>query len=130
MIKIPFTVSRENRRAIKEAYLEGTELADQKRVDYVNARLSRVIRRLSMSDEPWHQEIAEVASILARSVRKNSRLPASARKHVVAALYYLCDPDEVIPDYIPGEGYADDALVINLCLSNLKAAGLELTDFA
>ena len=39
---------------------------------------------------------------------------SSDAKKLIAALYYLCTPDDIIPDYDKERGYADDAYVINL----------------
>ncbi len=36
---------------------------------------------------------------------------------VVAALLYVLSPIDLIPDFIPGIGYLDDALVVAACLS-------------
>ena len=34
-----------------------------------------------------------------------------------AALLYVANPIDLIPDYIPGVGYVDDAAVVRVCLS-------------
>ena len=40
---------------------------------------------------------------------------SEVRRSVLAALFYLCNPYDVIPDFTPGSGFADDAHVMNLC---------------
>lgn len=126
-IKIPFTVSREERALIKDAYLAGVESADKDKLDYIIKHLPRVLKRLRKTDEPWLMEVADVAEHFVTLLRKDSGVSKDARKELVAALYYLCHPFEVIPDYVPGRGYADDALVLNTCMSRLRQRGVVLT---
>jgi uncharacterized membrane protein YkvA (DUF1232 family) len=35
---------------------------------------------------------------------------------IVAALLYVINPIDLIPDFIPGVGYVDDALIVAACL--------------
>ena len=42
------------------------------------------------------------------------------RSPVLAALAYLCDPEDVIPDEIPGIGLLDDAVMIELVFRELR----------
>jgi uncharacterized membrane protein YkvA (DUF1232 family) len=125
-IKIPFTVSREERAQIKESYLAGVQSANAEKVVYIAKNLPKVLRRLKKSEEIWHQQMADTAEVFASLLRKESGISRSARKELVATLYYLCHPFEVIPDHVPGRGYADDALVLNTCLSRLRQLGLKL----
>ncbi len=60
----------------------------------------------------------------ARSVK--ARLAEPGRREILAALFYLCNPYDVIPDYSPGSGYLDDAIVINSCLAALRARSSSL----
>lgn len=43
--------------------------------------------------------------------------PATAKALVMAALAYFVLPDDLIPDFIPGLGYTDDAAVIAAVLA-------------
>jgi|GEM_PF-3137098 len=129
-IKIPFTVSREERAQIKESYLTGVQSANAEKVAYIAKNLPKVLRRLKNSEELWHQQMAEAAEVFAYLLRKESRISRSARKELVATLHYLCHPFEVIPDYVPGRGYADDALVLNTCMSRLRQLGVKLEEEA
>ena len=127
-IKIPVTVTREERAAIRETYLAGIGEADSEKVSYIIKNLPRVLKRLRRSDEVWHEQIANVAERFADLLHPESGVAKSGRKELVAALYYLCHPFEVIPDYVPGRGYADDALVLNMCLSRLRQRGANVDE--
>ena len=43
------------------------------------------------------------------------------RKRVLGALVYFCDPEDMIPDHIPGLGFLDDAIYVEIILGELKA---------
>lgn len=44
------------------------------------------------------------------------KVPGWTIAAVVAALLYVLNPFDLIPDFIPGLGYVDDALVVGVCL--------------
>lgn len=43
------------------------------------------------------------------------------RNRVLGALIYFCDPEDIIPDSIPGLGFLDDAIYVELIIRELKA---------
>jgi hypothetical protein len=47
-------------------------------------------------------------------------LPDADRANVLAALAYFASPDDIIPDNVPVLGFLDDAIMIELCLQDLK----------
>jgi len=47
-------------------------------------------------------------------------LPQAQRHRVLCALVYFCDPEDLIPDSIPGLGYLDDAIMIELVFRELR----------
>ena len=47
-------------------------------------------------------------------------LPEAERKNVLAALVYLCEPEDLIPDEVPVLGYVDDAIMIELVVRELR----------
>ena len=47
-------------------------------------------------------------------------LPAEDCQRVLSALIYFCDPKDVIPDSVEVLGFLDDAIMIELCVLDLK----------
>ena len=47
------------------------------------------------------------------------RLEGRDRERILAALAYFVDPDDLIPDRVPGIGYLDDAIMIELVARDL-----------
>ncbi len=47
------------------------------------------------------------------------RLAGADRARVLSALAYFVNPDDLIPDRIPGIGYLDDAIMVELVVSEL-----------
>jgi uncharacterized membrane protein YkvA (DUF1232 family) len=49
------------------------------------------------------------------------QLSDEERKRVLGALIYFCDPEDIIPDHIPGLGFLDDAIYVEIVIRELKA---------
>ena len=56
-----------------------------------------------------------------------AELPWRAVTALGATLGYLCDPLDVIPDFLPVVGYLDDLFMVELCLAS---AGEHLREYA
>ncbi len=71
--------------------------------DFIGDRLAKLEVIINMvSDEEW-------------------QLSAEDRNRVLGALVYFCDPEDIIPDHIPGLGFLDDAIYVELIIRELKA---------
>jgi len=84
------------RKLIDEA--KGSELPD-----FIAQRLVKLETVINMTnDEEW-------------------RLTDEERKRVLGALVYFTDPEDLIPDHVPGLGFLDDAIYVELVIRALKA---------
>ena len=48
------------------------------------------------------------------------KLSGEDRARIANAIAYVADPDDLIPDHIPGLGYIDDALMIDMVSKDLR----------
>ena len=48
--------------------------------------------------------------------RKYRKIPFGTIAVIVCTLLYILNPQDLIPDYIPGIGYIDDAFIMSLSL--------------
>ncbi len=48
------------------------------------------------------------------------RLPAEDLERVLSAMCYFADPDDLIPDRVPGIGFLDDAIMAELVVKDLE----------
>lgn len=79
--------------------------------DYIRSRLGQLQILIDMlEDEGWGmQEVGQ--------------------KRVLSALAYFNNPEDLIPDHIPGLGFLDDAIMVELLCRELKPEIEAYTDF-
>ncbi len=71
--------------------------------EFISSRLSKLEVVIDMvGDEEW-------------------QLSDEERNRVVGALVYFCDPEDLIPDHVPGLGFLDDAIYVEIIIRELSA---------
>jgi len=66
------------------------------------------------------QRLGHLQTMVAMVTDDEFRLPTPETKRALNALAYFIEPDDLIPDHIPGLGFLDDAIMIELVARDLK----------
>lgn len=102
---------RKSRRTVRDAddadiidaaHTLFSDMGNTKVPVYVRERIDRLQALTSMLDD------------------KEWPITSAERERVLAALVYFCDPEDLIPDDIPGLGFLDDAIMVELAVRGLK----------
>ena len=128
-VTLPSPVSHDLRNRIRRSYEDAIENVDDLDAEYVLRKTVRVITRLA-SQGGWLRELARAAYALRRLAIESEMTiegqNSQVARPIIAALFYLCDPWDVIPDYTSAEGYLDDSIVINRCMAMIKSSSPEM----
>ncbi len=130
-IKVSFELTRRDIKYFRERLKQsrgGKKSPDDQKV---------VEAALALVDEADHADSPEfvrsrigILRQLIDMVRDEQwRLEGRDRARVLDALAYFADPEDLIPDRIPGIGYIDDAIMIELVARELKHEIKSYEDF-
>ncbi len=72
------------------------------------------------SPEFVRDRIGKLALLVRMLEDADWRLEGADRRRIVEVLAYFVDPDDVIPDKVPGLGYLDDAIMVELVVTELR----------
>ena len=97
--------------------MEGEQGAEQ-----IMAAAKQLIADAGATDVPDFiaERLTKLNTVIAMVSDEEWQLQDDERKSILGALVYFCDPEDMIPDNIPGLGYLDDAIYTELVLRELK----------
>lgn len=109
---------RHFRRELRRAR-EAVRIADD---DEILAAAADLVGTLSEADLPDFvgTRLKQLKVLHAMLTDADWPLADRERSPVLAALAYVCDPEDIIPDDIPGIGLLDDAVMIELVFRELR----------
>lgn len=104
--------------AMQRAQAKATNLAPQAIIDSA----SKLLVDVSKDKIPQFikDRLDSLEKIIQLVVDEGYGLPEEDRKRVLSCLAYFSDPDDIIPDSVPVIGLLDDAIMIELCVRELK----------
>ena len=108
---------RHFRRELKKAR-ESVQIADDDEILAAAVDLVASMRRDDLPDFVA-ERIQKLETMLAMISDPDWVLEEQERSPVLAALTYVCDPEDLIPDDVPGIGMLDDAVMIELAFSEV-----------
>ena len=121
-LKITFTLSDNDlshfRKHMKAARATASEMGEESIIRAAEGLLQQVSGAKLPDFIAARLEKLEVLVDILRDDRW--AVPASDRGRLLSGLAYFSDPDDMIPDSIPGIGYLDDAIMIELIVRELQ----------
>ncbi len=129
MIKLPLRVGSDLRERVEKSYAEAIRQVGEAEELYVQTKLPSVLAGLNKGSQDWRSETALTASVIFEAYGNADRMSAASgdpEAVLLAALFYLCNPYDIIPDRIPSMGFVDDAVVLNDCLRRIEQESPEL----
>ncbi|MGH8495529.1 MAG: YkvA family protein [Gammaproteobacteria bacterium] len=75
------------------------------------------------------ERLAKLETMIGMVTDEEWKLPEPERTRVLNALAYFGEPEDLIPDHIPGLGFLDDAIMIELVVRELRHEIQAYTDF-
>jgi uncharacterized membrane protein YkvA (DUF1232 family) len=118
---------RHFRRELKRAR-DAVGIADDDEILGAAAELVQALRRARLPDFVA-ERLGKLETLHAMLTDPEWKLQSRERGPVLAALAYVCDPEDIIPDDIPGIGLLDDAVMIELVFRELRHEIAAYEDF-
>ncbi len=129
MIKLPLRIDGNLCERVEKSYAEAIQQVGDAEAIYVRDKLPKILANLNRGSQDWRSEVALTASAIQKVYEDLDCTEAASgntRAVLLAALFYLCNPYDIIPDRVPGTGFVDDAVVLNSCLRRVEQEDPEL----
>ena len=121
-MKISFELSDKDLRYFRQVLQKVRKGRSAENEDKILAEARSLLDEVKDTDAPSFVtgRIGQLAKLIEMLEDKDWRLEGADRKRVLNALAYFADPDDLIPDKVPGLGYLDDAIMVELVVQDLK----------
>jgi uncharacterized membrane protein YkvA (DUF1232 family) len=121
-MEITFELSEEDLEFFREVMLKSRERTaglDESAVIENARQLMQQIARSGTSDF-IRERMSRLETLIGMVVDEGWGMEDEDRNRVLQALAYFSDPEDLIPDDVPGLGYLDDAIMIELVCRELR----------
>ena len=121
-MKISFELSDKDLRYFRQVLKKVRTGRNAENERVVLREAEELLEQVKRTDAPQYVQhrIAQLGGLIAMIEDEDWRLEGADRKRVLNALAYFADPDDLIPDRVPGLGYLDDAIMVELVVQDLK----------
>jgi len=121
-MKISFELSDKDIRYFRQVLQKVRKGRNAENEDVILREAEALLEEVAKTDAPQYVQhrIAQLGQLIEMLEDEDWRLEGPDRKRVLNALAYFADPDDLIPDRVPGLGYLDDAIMVELVVQDLK----------
>ena len=121
-LKITFTLSAKDVAHLKRILRHASAAAKGQSAEQIVRAARAMARSVREAKPPDYvaERVEKLEKIADLAEDKSWAPPQSVQRRVMTALAYFTNPQDLIPDPIPGLGYLDDAIMIELVAQDLK----------
>jgi uncharacterized membrane protein YkvA (DUF1232 family) len=120
-LRVSFDLGESDLKHFRLIMREARHAAAKSSPEAIVAGATSLLRRVDAATVPLFvgERLEKLELMIRMLTDKEWRLPAQDSTRVLNALAYFCEPDDLIPDDIPGLGFLDDAIMIELVVREL-----------
>ena len=121
-LKVIIELSNTDLGHFRRVMREARALAEQRGAEEIMAAAGALLSKVESEAAPdFIRDRLESITGLIDMVRDEEwQLPEAERARVLNALAYFCEPEDIIPDEVPGLGLLDDAIMVELVVRELR----------
>jgi uncharacterized membrane protein YkvA (DUF1232 family) len=121
-LRVTFALSDRDLKHFRQVMRQATAAARGRSEEEIRQAALAKTREVRAAEAPAYvlERIEMLETIINMVEDKDWVLPGSVRPRVLTALAYFLDPVDLIPDHIPGFGFLDDAIMIELIANELR----------
>ncbi len=121
-LRVTFDLDDKDLRFFRANMKQAKTAAKQVGEDEILLKAEQMVEEVKGSKVPLFvmQRIEQLNALIDMCRDQEWALASNDRKNVLAALAYFADPQDIIPDDVPVLGYIDDAIMIELVVTELK----------
>ncbi len=131
-MRVTFEISDKDLRHFRECMQKARDaVRDADESDIIDAA-RELFEQVASANAPTfiQDRLEQLEAMVGMLTDEDWAMPEPGRSRVLCALVYFCDPEDLIPDSIPGIGYLDDAIMIELVFRELRHEIEGYKDFA
>lgn len=101
-------------------------LKDEQKMERFLQKLEKKLKVIPLAGDTLAMVPIMISLIKSYIDKEYTEIPLGTIIAVISALAYVISPTDIVPDFIPGAGYIDDAAVVAACL---KLVGSDIEEY-
>lgn len=121
-LKVTIELSNSDLGHFRRVMREARAVAEQHSAEEIMAAAGTLLGRVQEEAAPEfiRDRLESIRGLIDMLRDEEWKLPDPERLRVLNALAYFCEPEDMIPDEVPGLGLLDDAIMVELVVRELR----------